>query len=187
MPDPLIKRDLAKSLTRYSKFPVIAVLGPRQSGKTTLVKHHFKKHAYANLENPDLRAFCIEDPRGFLREFESKNGLIIDEFQYAPELLSYIQVAVDSSKDRGHFVLTGSQNFLMNQAISQSLAGRVGILTLLPLSLHEQRGNYLISDVDTALLHGSYPRLFEAQIAPSDFYPSYIHTYLERDVLYCHQ
>jgi predicted AAA+ superfamily ATPase len=182
MADSFIKRDLSRALTRYSKFPVVAILGPRQSGKTTLVKHHFKKHAYANLEDPALRSFCIEDPRRFLKEFGNKNGIIIDEFQYAPELLSYIQVAVDEKKELGYFVLTGSQNFLMNQAITQSLAGRVGILTLLPLSLHEQTGNHLISDVDAALLQGSYPRLFEAHIAPSDFYPSYIHTYLERDV-----
>jgi len=135
-----------------------------------------------NLENPESRSFASEDPNRFLREYENKQGVIIDEFQYVPELLSYIQVAVDEKKRPGYFILTGSQNFLMNQSITQSLAGRVGILTLLPFSLHELKANKLLQDIDTTLLYGSYPRLYEQQIAAADFYPSYIHTYLERDV-----
>lgn len=176
------KRDLSKVVARYAKFPVIAILGPRQSGKTTLVKHAFPKHRYVNLENPELRAFATEDPNRFLRELENNHGIIIDEFQHVPELLSYIQVAVDEKKRPGYFVLTGSQNFLMNESITQSLAGRVGIVTLLPLSLHEFKKNKLLHDIDTALLYGSYPRLYEAKIDAIDFYPSYVHTYLERDV-----
>jgi predicted AAA+ superfamily ATPase len=175
-------RDLAKVLKRYSKFPVVAILGPRQSGKTTLAKKHFKKHLYVNLENLELRAFALEDPNRFLREYENVHGIIIDEFQYVPQLLSYVQVAVDEKKRPGYFILTGSQNFLMNQAITQSLAGRVGILTLLPLSLHELKQNKILGDVDATLLNGSYPRLYEEDITAQDFYPSYIHTYLERDV-----
>ncbi len=176
------KRDLSKVFARYSKFPVIALLGPRQSGKTTLTKHHFKKHAYINLENPELRSFAIEDPNRFLREYENPHGIIIDEFQYAPQLLSYIQLIVDEKKRPGYFIITGSQNFLMNQSITQSLAGRVGILILLPLSLHELKISKLIQNIDSTLLQGTYPRLYEEHIAPIDFYPSYIHTYLERDV-----
>lgn len=177
-----LKRDLSKVFARYSKFPVVAILGPRQSGKTTLSKHHFKKHAYVNLENPEIRLFAKEDPNRFLREYENKYGIIIDEFQHVPELLSYIQVTVDEKKRPGYFILTGSQNFLMNQSITQSLAGRVGILTLLPFSLHELVTNKLIKDIDTTLLFGSYPRLYEEKIEAMDFYPSYTHTYLERDV-----
>lgn len=176
------KRDLSSTFKRYSKFPVIAIIGPRQSGKTTLVKHYFKNHAYLNLENPELRAFALEDPNRFLNEYENGHGIIIDEFQYAPQLLSYIQIIADEKKRLGYFVLTGSQNFLVNQSITQSLAGRVGILTLLPLSLHELMTNHLIDDVDQTILKGSYPRVYEENIDPIDFYPSYIHTYLERDV-----
>ena len=176
------KRDLSKVFARYSKFPVIAVLGPRQSGKTTITRNYFKKHAYVNLENPEFRSFAQEDPHRFFREYENENGIIIDEFQHVPQLLSYIQVIVDEKKKPGYFIITGSQNFLMNQSITQSLAGRVGILALLPFSLHELKRNKLIEDIDTTLLNGSYPRLYEQQIAPIDLYPSYIHTYLERDV-----
>jgi uncharacterized protein len=176
------KRAIFKALERYTKFPVIAILGPRQSGKTTLAKRHFKDYAYVNLENPEFRSFAKEDPNRFLKEFENKKGLIIDEFQYVPELLSYIQVAVDEKKRAGYFVLTGSQNFIMNEAITQSLAGRIGILTLLPLSLSELEANKLLDGVDSVLFSGSYPRVYEEEISPIDFYPSYIHTYLEGDV-----
>ena len=97
--DDVLDRDLSKTFPRYKKFPVIALLGPRQSGKTTLVRKAFARHAYVNLENPELRSFATEDPRRFLREYENEHGVIIDEFQYAPQLLSYIQVTVDEKKD----------------------------------------------------------------------------------------
>lgn len=176
------QRDLAAVLPRYLKFPVVAILGPRQAGKTTLARHYLRKHVYINLENPELRSFASEDPNRFLREYENPHGIIIDEFQYVPELLSYIQVQVDEKKRPGYFIITGSQNFLMNQSITQSLAGRVGILTLLPFSLHELQAHKLVSDIDSTILQGSYPRTYEGQIAAIDYYPSYIHTYLERDV-----
>ena len=176
------KRDLTNVLTRYAKFPVVAILGPRQSGKTTLAKKYFKRHAYTNLENPEIRSFALEDPNRFLRAHENQYGLIIDEFQHVPQLLSYIQLEVDEKKRPGYFILTGSQNFIMNQSITQSLAGRVGILTLLALSLHELKRNRLLNDIDKILLHGSYPRVYEQEIAPLDFYSSYVHTYIERDV-----
>lgn len=176
------KRNISKALSRYTKFPVVAILGPRQSGKTTLAKKYFNKHTYVNLENPELRSFALEDPNRFLREYDNKQGIIIDEFQHTPELLSHIQVNVDEKKRLGYFILIGSQNFLMNHTLTQSLAGRVGILTLLPLSLHELESNKLIKDIDTTLLNGGYPRLFESHISAQDLYPSYIHTYLERDI-----
>lgn len=176
------QRSLSKTFRRYTKFPVVSLLGPRQSGKTTLVRKYFDKHLYLNLENPELRSFAQEDPNRFLKENANKHGIIIDEFQYAPQLLSYIQVNVDEEKKAGYFILTGSQNFLVNHTLTQSLAGRVGILTLLPLSLRELEQSKLISDVDTTVLNGGYPRLFQSHIAAADFYPSYIHTYLERDI-----
>ncbi len=176
------KRDISGQLKEFSKFPVVGILGPRQSGKTTLAKHYFKNHTFVNLEDLELRAFAKEDPKKFLSNYENKNGLIIDEFQYVPSLLSYIQIEVDEKRRPGYFVLTGSQNFLMNQAITQSLAGRIGILTLLPLSINEMEKNKLLSDVDSTIVQGSYPRLYLESIIPSSFYPSYIQTYIERDV-----
>lgn len=176
------KRDLSKKLKRFSKFPVIALLGPRQSGKSTLAKKTFSKHLFLNLEDLELRSFAKDDPKRFLREYENKHGIILDEFQNVPEILSYIQVEVDAKKRPGYFVLTGSQNFLMNQAITQSLAGRVGILTLLPLSIHELKANKLITDLDEAIFNGGFPRLYAENFLAEEAYPSYIHTYIERDV-----
>lgn len=177
-----INRDIADVLPRYKKFPVIAFLGPRQSGKTTLVKKYFSTYDYVNLENPSDRAFAKEDPVRFLKKYTSRDGLIIDEFQYVPELLSYIQLEVDEKKRPGYFVITGSQNFLMNEAITQTLAGRVGILTLLPLSIHELQKSEQLKSLDQAIVYGAYPRIYEEGILPFDMYPSYIHTYIERDV-----
>lgn len=176
------KRELSKKLVRYSKFPVVALLGPRQSGKSTLAQHFFKKHIFLSLEDPELREFAKNDPKGFLKEYENKNGLILDEFQYVPDLLSYIQVEVDTKKRPGYFVLTGSQNFLMNQAISQSLAGRVGILTLLPLSIQEMKSAKLLTDLEDAIYNGGYPRLYAEDFLPQEAYPSYISTYIQKDV-----
>lgn len=176
------QRDLAKILERYSKFPVIALLGPRQSGKTTFARHYFPKHHFVSLETPAMREFAQTDPERFLRDYANEYGLIIDEFQYVPELLSYIQVWVDQQDKHNYFILTGSQNFLANEAITQSLAGRVGILTLLPLSLHEMAHNSLLENINLTILNGSYPRLHKEGISPIDVYPSYIQTYIERDV-----
>jgi uncharacterized protein len=177
------ERNLETTLLRFSKFPVVVLLGPRQSGKTTLAKNVFKKHTYVNLENPDVRDFAFNDPNRFLEECENNRGIILDEFQYVPKILSYIQVLSDEKKRPGYFVLTGSQNFLMNQAISQSLAGRAGILNLLPFSIKELIASKLITDdVDQSILNGGYPRIFSENFLPSELYPSYIHSYMERDV-----
>ena len=133
----MINRELEKKLKKsIQSYPVIALTGPRQSGKTTLVRNLFgDKYRYVNLENLDTRTYAQNDPRGFLEEY--KDGVIIDEAQHAPDLFSYIQVIVDEEKKAGQFILTGSQNFLLLEKISQSLAGRVSIFHLLPLSLEE--------------------------------------------------
>lgn len=179
----MIKRDMSEILLRYAKFPVVGVFGPRQSGKTTLVKNVFNKHKYLNFEDPEIRDFAFNDPRGFLHQYENAYGIILDEFQYVPQILSYIQLESDEKKRPGYFILTGSQNFLMNQAITQSLAGRIGILTLLPLSLHELN----IADLEQktvyeTIYNGCYPRIYQENFTAHEFYPSYINSYVERDV-----
>lgn len=178
-----LKRELRDTLLRFAKFPVVGLFGPRQSGKTTLVRSVFKNHKYLNFEDPDIRDFAMQDPKGFLQEHGNQYGIILDEFQYVPKILSYLQLESDEKKRPGYFVITGSQNFLMNQAITQSLAGRIGILTLLPLSLRELAQNDLLpTNVNELIFKGSYPRLYTEHFTPEEFYPSYIHTYVERDV-----
>jgi len=179
----MFKRELESTLLRLAKFPVVAILGPRQSGKTTLARAVFKNHIFLNLESPHIRELAIKDPIAFLRENENEYGIILDEFQYAPEILSYIQVESDEKKRPGYFVLTGSQNFLMNQAVSQSLAGRVGIVTLLPLSIKELKDNKALPEnVNEAIFNGGYPRLYAEKFSPLELYPPYIQSYLERDI-----
>ncbi len=176
-------RELEKIVNTFQKFPVIALLGPRQSGKSTLAKHFFKKHTFLNLEDLELRTLALQDPKGFLRAYENPHGIILDEFQNCPDLLSYIQVIADAHDRPSYFILTGSQNFLMNQAISQSLAGRVGILTLLPFSTHELEKNNLLNSAkpEETIFKGCYPRVYN-NFTPQEIYPSYIQTYIERDV-----
>ncbi|MFH1643709.1 MAG: ATP-binding protein [bacterium] len=180
----MFKRDLDSILIDYKQFPVIAILGPRQSGKTTLAKHTFKNYVYTSFEDPETRELAQNDPHKFFSIHENKHGIIIDEFQNVPKILSYIQLEVDEKKRTGYFILTGSQNFLMNQAITQSLAGRVGILTLLPLSINELESNKLIKNqiADSTIFNGGYPRLYDKNISPEKLYPSYIQSYVERDV-----
>ncbi len=178
----MIQRTITKKLLHLAGlFPVVSVTGPRQSGKTTLVKSAFPDYEYVTLEDPDIRTIALNDPRKFLQTH--KKGMIIDEAQRAPELFSYIQGIVDRSNKEGEFILTGSQNFLLLEKISQSLAGRVAILNLLPFSnlelIHAGIG---ISDVDKLIFTGLYPRLYDKGISPVDFYPFYVQTYVERDV-----
>ncbi len=180
-----IQRIISEQLKKYAEvFPVVAILGPRQSGKTTLARHEFAQYEYVNLERLDVMTLALADPIAFLKQFENKKGVIIDEFQNAPQLLSYIQVIVDELKKPGFFIITGSQNFLMNEAISQSLAGRVGILTLLPLSIAEIKTLPMHHvSIDQAIVQGNYPRTFESSVvSPSQHYSLYIQTYIERDV-----
>jgi len=163
------------------KFPVVSVTGPRQSGKTTLVRYVFSAYHFVTLEDPDTRLLVQSDPRGFLKSHA--NGLIIDEVQRLPELFSYIQSVVDESGNSGLFILTGSQNFLLLEKISQSLAGRVAILKLLPFSIAElKQAGISYSRFEPLLVKGFYPRIYDKEIAPADYYPNYTQTYLERDV-----
>lgn len=178
----MISRKLKKKLiSSLQTFPVVAVVGPRQSGKTTLVRNTFKDIEYRNLEAPDVRLFAENDPRAFLEPAYKGNGLIIDEAQKVPELFSYIQIVVDEHKE-AKFVLTGSQNFLMYEKISQSLAGRIAILKLLPFSISELNKNQTFEKYSDYILHGFYPPIYDRNIPPVDWYQNYIQTYLERDV-----
>lgn len=180
----VIKRKLVKELKSLAKqFPVISIYGPRQSGKTTLSRMAFKNYKYINLESVSERRFVESDPKEFLRLISKEKGVILDEVQNVPELLSYIQVYVDEHDNPGFFVLTGSQNLLLNERISQSLAGRVAILVLLPFSIGEVKKESIFSDNYLKMMFkGFYPRVLAKNYSPLTWYPSYIQTYVERDV-----
>ena len=171
----------AKIKKLASQFKIVAVTGPRQSGKTTLVKGLFKKKPYVSLENPDLRSFAIEDPRGFLTQYP--DGAILDEVQRTPEIFSYLQEITDNKKGPGQFILTGSNNFLLQQNIAQSLAGRVAYLNLLPFSISElYPDEKTIPGENNIMFTGLYPPVYDQHIPPQDWYPNYIRTYVDRDV-----
>ncbi len=180
----LIKRKLVKELKVLAKqFPVVSICGPRQSGKTTLAKMAFKNYKYVNLEKVSERKFAESDPMQFLDSKSNEKGIILDEVQNVPDLLSYIQVYVDEHEKPGFFILTGSQNLLLNEKISQSLAGRVAILTLLPFSINELKNKSMLSkDYLKAMIKGFYPRVLVRKSPAFKWYPSYIQTYVERDV-----
>ncbi len=164
-------------------FPVISLTGPRQSGKTTLVKSLFPEYAYVNLENLHQRSAALEDPRGFLKEHQQR-GIVIDEAQKVPELFSYLQGIVDDSQLMGRYILTGSHNFLLLEQITQSLAGRVAVTHLLPFTTDELEGHVITLDapLDDILFTGMYPPIYGRKMEPTDFFPSYLQTYIERDV-----
>ncbi len=165
-------------LARY--YPIVAVTGPRQSGKTTLVRAVFADRPYANLEAPDVRDFALADPRGFLARFP--DGAVLDEAHRAPELFSYLQVMVDENRRPGRFVLTGSQQFGLLEGITQSLAGRVGFLHLLPFSFHEIEREPATGSLERLLWTGGYPPIYDRGIPPPTWYRDYVATYVERDV-----
>ena len=176
----MIARTLAKSLIAYSKqYPIITVTGPRQSGKTTLVRQLFTDHAYVSLEDLDNRAHAKEDPRGFLKQYGE--GAIIDEAQNVPALFSYLQTEVDLNPKSGRFILTGSQQFEMMERITQSLAGRTAIARLLPLSIKELLPDLLGTTINDCLFTGFYPAIYDRNLNPSETYQFYTNTYLERD------
>ncbi|HLE86736.1 MAG TPA: ATP-binding protein [Candidatus Brocadiaceae bacterium] len=193
----MFKRTLSGKLSALAKkFPVVSIMGPRQSGKTTLSKKVFEDHDYVSLEEPDEREFALADPKGFLRRFSG--GVILDEVQRAPDLLSYIQGIVDRENIPGRFILTGSQQFHVMEKISQTLAGRTAIVYLLPLSLNELLGQptpdpYEIDilpdkkkrppfSLEDILYKGLYPRIHDRGLEPHEWLSAYYRTYVERDV-----
>lgn len=180
----MFTRSIEAVLRQYlNYFPVVLLTGPRQSGKTTLLQSIATGYDYINLESPDELALLQSDTRGFL-EKERANGLIIDEAQKYPDLFSYIQTISDKSKQKGQFILSGSQNILLSQQISQSLAGRVGILELLPLTHAEYNSNPTMPNLSVwqFLQQGSYPRPYQENIPANIWMDNYIQTYLSKDV-----
>ena len=176
---PRIAQDLILKLARG--FPIVAITGPRQAGKTTLARLSFPEREYVSLEDPEQREFALSDPRGFLNRF--RQGAIIDEVQRCPALFSYLQTLVDSHQIMGEFILTGSQHFGLHSGISQSLAGRVGLVHLLPFAMNELAGVNLLTDqLDELLWMGGYPPLYDRPLTPDLWYPNYVATYIERDV-----
>jgi uncharacterized protein len=178
----MIPREIGNIVFAKAKqMPVVVITGPRQSGKTTLAKALFPEYDYFNLEFPDTRAQAIDDPRLFLTTHY--NGVVIDEIQRVPELFSYIQGIVDKTGKSGNFILTGSQNFLLLEKISQTLAGRAALFHLLPFSITEIASGFPIAEnfVQYAFT-GTYPRIYDQQLQPTDWYPWYISSYIERDV-----
>jgi len=176
---PRIAQDLILKLARG--FPIVAITGPRQAGKTTLARLSFPEREYVSLEDPEQREFALSDPRGFLNRF--RQGAIIDEVQRCPALFSYLQTLVDSHQIMGEFILTGSQHFGLHSGISQSLAGRVGLVHLLPFAMNELDGVNLLTDqLDELLWMGGYPPLYDRPLTPDLWYPNYVATYIERDV-----
>jgi predicted AAA+ superfamily ATPase len=177
-----IQRDIQPLIEQaLQKYPIVALTGPRQSGKTTLCKILRPNYAYVNLEDLSMRGFALEDPKGFLETY--KSGVIIDEIQYVPDLFSYLQVYTDERQQNGEYLITGSQNFLMMERISQSLAGRVALFNLLPLSITELRTSSLLPENwEETIFHGGYPRKWIQKIESADFYENYLRTYVERDV-----
>jgi uncharacterized protein len=176
----MIARTIASKIRELrDKFPVLTLTGPRQTGKTTLLKSIYADLPYVTLEDIDNRTNAVEDPRGFLSNFPK--GAVLDEVQNALPLFSYIQGLAD--KGGAQFVLSGSQNFLLSEKITQSLAGRTALLKLLPLSVEELSGaGFVFDSFEKLIFQGCYPRLYNRQINPVDFYPAYIHTYIEKDV-----
>jgi len=178
----MIRRELEVALRgKAGTYPVVAVTGPRQSGKTTLVRATFPEYAYESLEDPDKRRFAREDPRRFLENLPGP--AIIDEIQRVPELTSYIQGIVDQEGRPGRFVITGSSNLLLLDQVSQSLAGRVSLLTLLPMSTAElSASGHAFETLEDTLFAGFYPRIHDLALPPGPWYRDYVSTYLERDV-----
>lgn len=178
----IIKRDIVNAIIKYGmKYPVIAITGSRQSGKTTMLKSVFPDYEYVSLENPDIRNFAENDPNGFLNRYPRKT--IFDEVQRVPSLFSYIQTKVDESGEMGQFILSGSQNFHLMENITQSLAGRVAIFKLFPFDFQElQTAGLLPDEYLEILIKGFYPAIYDRDIPSKIFYSNYVQTYVQRDV-----
>lgn len=180
----MYQRHIQPHLLRLAKqYPVVTITGPRQSGKTTLCQQSFPNYTYVNLEDPNQREIAIQDPKGFLSQYNGK-GVIIDEIQRAPDLPSYVQLVVDQQPQAGQFILTGSQQFEVMDTISQTLAGRTALLRLLPLAyteLYDLPGQKMPT-ITEVIYQGFYPRIFKDQLNPTEALSFYLHTYVERDV-----
>ncbi|MBK8454220.1 MAG: ATP-binding protein [Thiofilum sp.] len=179
----MIERHLLPILLqRATQYPVVTVTGPRQSGKTTLCRQAFPERPYANLERPDTREFARTDPKAFLAQFKPETGCVIDEIQRVPELLSWIQVAVDERPQMGQFILTGSHQFELSHHITQSLAGRTTLLKLLPLSIAEIAPTLPAYSADELMFKGGYPRIYDHNLDPAMVLGDYFETYVQRDL-----
>ncbi len=177
----MILRQIARELAATAnEFPVVTIIGPRQAGKTTLARMQFPNHAYANLEAPDIRLLATSDPHAFFSQFPPP--VIIDEIQRVPELLSTIQVLADSNPQRGQYILTGSHQLRLQEAVAQSLAGRIALLRLLPLSISELKATGITHTRDEFIYQGFMPRLYNEKINPTRLYRNYCQTYIERDI-----
>jgi len=177
----MIKRTITSELlTLLREYPIVTILGPRQAGKTTLAQS-LSDYSYVSLENPETRQFAIDDPKAFLKHHSGK--VIFDEIQRSPHLLSYLQGIVDGTKENGQFILTGSHQLQLREAISQSLAGRTGILHLLPLSINElDEAGIQFDSFEEYVFHGFMPRIYDQNQRPHTAYANYYQTYIERDV-----
>lgn len=177
----MIRRQIETKIKELiHRYPVVSVTGPRQSGKTTLLKSVFPEYRYVSLENKDIREFAISDPNKFLETYAPP--VILDEVQRAPDLFSYIQTIVDATTQTGQYVLSGSQNFLLLSSIGQSLAGRVGLFKLLPFSIRELKAANGLPELDELLYQGCYPPIYDRQLPATTWYSDYVDTYLQRDV-----
>lgn len=178
----MIYRQITDKLINTGKnYPIVTLTGPRQSGKSTLLRNIMPDYNYVSLEDPDIRLFAETDPRGFIATYPDRT--IIDEAQHVPALFSYLQTHVDKAGADGMYYLAGSHNFLLMQSVNQSLAGRTSVMRLLPLSHREMRNaGVLPHSVDNEIFKGGYPRLYDRDIAPEEYYSNYLQTYVERDV-----
>ena len=167
-------------LNSLNKYPIVTIIGPRQSGKTTLARHLFPHFQYYSLEDPDIRNLALNDPRSFLNS--GKQNIILDEIQRVPQLTSYLQTIVDAPTSTRKFVLSGSNSTLLMDSVSQSLARRTELFELLPLSIKEIRQKNSCLSLNQLLLGGGYPRIYQQDLNPTKWHKGYFQLYVEKDI-----